>query len=180
MIRLGYALGVVTIFLALSGGLNAVMQGSRAVKKPKIGSSVQDIRKARFQKNRLQKSGPLGIIRQGGRVFVPAEIVSRETSTAAVFFSKLRIAPHRDLRGRMSGFRLLRLDRGSFVDSLGFREGDVIQRINHKKLDSMSSIFKIFTRLKKSKKTRIKVAFLRKNKVVKWEVIKRNKKTASG
>ncbi len=134
--------------------------------------------KKRFRRPlQLPKPNPLGILRRGNRIFVPAEIVARETRSASVFMSRLRVTPHKDLRGRMVGFRLKRLDRGSFGDSLGFVQGDVIQEINRKSLKSMSAIFKVFTRLKKSKKEKIEVVFLRKNKKIRWEVIKVNPKS---
>ena len=134
------------------------------------------LKKRQSIKDKLElpaEEDPYQLLRKGKRVFIPAEIVGRETPNIQRVLREIRIAPYTRPDGRQDGYRLQSIGKGSLAQALGFEVGDVIQQINHRKTTSMSAIYKAFKRTKESKLTSIDIRFLRKGRPSSIIIIKK-------
>ncbi len=52
-------------------------------------------------------------------------------------------------QGRIEGFRITRIARGSFYEKVGLQNGDVLLRANMRKLDNPSKLFSLYQEMKK-------------------------------
>ncbi len=52
-------------------------------------------------------------------------------------------------QGKIVGFRITRISRGSFYEKVGLQNGDVLLRANMKKLDNPSRLFSLYQEMKK-------------------------------
>lgn len=65
---------------------------------------------------------------------------------------------HKDAEGKIDGFTVRRMRCGSTLHQLGFRNGDVIQAINGKKIQSISSALAAFRRTKRKEVIRVDIS----------------------
>lgn len=82
---------------------------------------------------------------QEGHYEITKESLSSLDSTT--FFSQLRVVPHQNEQGDTDGFRISGLRADSFFDQLGFKNGDVVHRINDHSLHSMDNAMTVYTEL---------------------------------
>lgn len=52
---------------------------------------------------------------------------------------------------KINGFKILKIEKGSLFEQLGLREGDVIERVNNKKMKSTSDGMELYNALKTEK-----------------------------
>jgi general secretion pathway protein C len=71
------------------------------------------------------------------------------------------VQPNFTRSGRADGFKILHVNRGSFVEALGVNSGDIIKAINGTIVDSMQKGYELFNRLKNE--TAVDVEIIRNN-----------------
>lgn len=70
-----------------------------------------------------------------------------------------RVVPHTDDSGEVDGFRVLGIRRGSLLEQIGLRNGDVLHAINSQPLTSVGDALAAYANLKSA--TRFEVALTR-------------------
>ncbi len=86
-----------------------------------------------------------GIERRGNVVYVPRSEARKHLSSLSELFSAVRVQPYIE-NGKPRGFRLSGIRKGSFLERLGAREGDVVSEVNGEVLDSVRKAFSLFSR----------------------------------
>ena len=74
---------------------------------------------------------------------------------------------------RVEGFTIQGITDGSLIQELGFENGDVIHQVEQYKLDSISTVYKAFLRIKKSDKEKISIQGSRNGKSFSSSVIRK-------
>lgn len=82
--------------------------------------------------------------------------VTQLTSNINQFMTQVRIIPYFE-SNKSAGYRLAAMRPGSAFDQLGFRGGDVIQRVNNLELSSPEKLYTIFQNLKDEKRVTVDI-----------------------
>jgi|GEM_PF-1050758 len=97
----------------------------------------------------------------GDNVFVTQKEARRQVTQLSNLLSQVRVQPNFTRSGRADGFKILHVNRGSFVEALGINSGDIIKSINGTVVDSMQKGYELFNRLKNE--TTVDVEIIRNN-----------------
>ncbi len=73
-------------------------------------------------------------------------------------------------QGRIVGFRITRISRGSLYEKAGLRSGDVLLRANAKKLDNPSKLFSIYQEMKRQQRISILLSRNGQNQTFDYEI----------
>ena len=119
----------------------------------------QDVKKRRKKIQNKSVPNRMGAIRKGQAVFVGSDLVTANTATIQDILRGVKLVPHRNMNGSISGFAITKLRKGCFTSSLGFEVGDVIHRVNTFDILSMSSIYKAYRRLLKQAPEKVTVVY---------------------
>jgi len=121
-----------------------------------------------------RKSGEsrFGISRVGNRYHLPVAQIQSHTSSAQTFFQLFQMRPVLNKK-RVEGFVIQGITDGSLIQKLGFENGDVIHQVEQYKLDSISTVYKAFLRIKKSDKDKITIHGSRNGKSFSSSVIRK-------
>ena len=98
---------------------------------------------------------------EGDNVFVTQNEARRQVSQLSNLLSQVRVQPNFTRSGRADGFKILHVNRGSFVEALGINSGDIIKSINGTVVDSMQKGYELFNTLKND--TSVDVEIIRDN-----------------
>ena len=98
---------------------------------------------------------------EGDNVFVTQKEARRQVSQLSTLLSQVRVQPNFTRSGRADGFKILHVNRGSFVEALGINSGDIIKSINGTVVDSMQKGYELFNTLKND--TSVDVEIIRDN-----------------
>lgn len=91
-----------------------------------------------------------GVIDLGeGRFRVDRGMVDSARSNMGALLQSARMLPHME-NGQTTGFRLVGMQRGSLLEQLGLRLGDVVVEINQVKLDSPEKALQIFQQVREA------------------------------
>jgi type II secretory pathway component PulC len=83
-----------------------------------------------------------------------ATVETRLSEEMPRILSQTGLTP-RVLEGRVSGFRITRLPRGTLLDDAGIRAGDVLLSINEISLDSPYTLIDLYPRLQSEDEIRV-------------------------
>jgi type II secretory pathway component PulC len=84
----------------------------------------------------------------GDSVFVTQKETRQQVKNLSGLLSQVRVQPNFTRSGRANGFKVLHVNRGSFIEALGLKSGDVIKAINGTVVDSMQKGYEIFNKLR--------------------------------
>jgi len=84
----------------------------------------------------------------GDNIFVTQKETKRQVKNLSGLLSQVRVQPNFTRSGRANGFKILHVNRGSFIEALGLKSGDVIKAINGTVVDSMQKGYEIFNKLR--------------------------------
>jgi general secretion pathway protein C len=91
-----------------------------------------------------------GVVDLGeGRFRVDRGMVDSARSNMGALLQSARMIPHME-NGQTAGFRLVGMQRGSLLEQLGLRLGDVVVEINQVKLDSPEKALQIFQQVREA------------------------------
>ncbi len=84
------------------------------------------------------------------------ETVTQLTTNINQFMTQVRIIPYFE-GNKSAGYRVAAIRPGSAFDKLGFRGGDIIQRVNDLELSSPEKLYTIFQNLKDEKRVTVDI-----------------------
>ncbi len=84
------------------------------------------------------------------------ETVTQLTTNINQFMTQVRIIPYFE-GNKSAGYRVAAIRPGSAFDQLGFRGGDIIQRVNDLDLSSPEKLYTIFQNLKDEKRVTVDI-----------------------
>lgn len=91
-----------------------------------------------------------GVVDLGeGRFRVDRGMVDSARSNMGALLQSARMIPHME-NGQTAGFRLVGMQRGSLLEQLGLRLGDVVVEINQVRLDSPEKALQIFQQVREA------------------------------
>lgn len=96
-------------------------------------------------------------LRKGQMVFVDENLVKLVISGIKKLLDGTRLAPHHGISGKIDGYKILEIQKGCVLYSLGFRKDHVIHQVDKYTVTSMSNVYKAYRRLKKLSPRKIKV-----------------------
>lgn len=93
-------------------------------------------------------SAPKGIKKVSANKYIlDRKEVDRLSGDMSQFMTQVRIVPN-IVRGKASGYKLMNIKRGSLVEGVGLKNGDIIKEINGKPLDKPETAFGAYQQLK--------------------------------
>ncbi len=110
---------------------------------------------------RPKSEGKFEVTAVGDSIFVTQKEAKRQVTQLSNLLSQVRVQPNFTRSGRADGFKILHVNRGSFVEALGVNSGDIIKAINGTIVDSMQKGYELFNRLKNE--TAVDVEIIRNN-----------------
>lgn len=97
---------------------------------------------------RTVKNGLSGIEKIGeNRYRLEKEEVAEILDDLSNFMSQLRVTPHLR-KGEAQGFRISNIKRGSFVQKIGLRNGDIIREVNGENINNPERVLEFYSQLK--------------------------------
>ncbi len=143
----------------MRGGVAEVLDllpvGSRAGKP--VPSTVPVAARSRPTRPAPQTGVSIQVNRIGENAYAMDEgTVSQLTGNINQFMTQARIIPYFE-GNESAGYRLAALRPGSAFEQLGFRAGDIIQRVNTVELTSPEKMYTIFQNLKDEKRVTVDV-----------------------
>ncbi len=95
-------------------------------------------------------AAPSGVVDLGdGRFRVDRGMVDSARGNMGTLLQSARMIPHME-NGQTAGFRLVGMQRGSLLEQLGLRLGDVVVEINQVRLDSPEKALQIFQQVREA------------------------------
>lgn len=90
-----------------------------------------------------------GVMKVGsGKMVMDKRYLEKQLADMNSLMTQVRVVPQKAEDGRMEGFKLFQINRGSVYDKIGLKNNDVIQRVNGQPLDSVESGLDLFYALK--------------------------------
>lgn len=81
-----------------------------------------------------------------------------------------RASPHRGPNGEIDGYRISSIRRGTALDKLGLRNGDVLTSVNGRPLDSVESVARLVTELRDSREITLDVRRRNKEEQIVYDI----------
>ena len=93
-------------------------------------------------------SAPKGIKKVSANKYIlDRKEVDRLSGDMSQFMTQVRIVPN-IVRGKASGYKLMNIKKGSLVEGVGLKNGDIVKEINGKPLDKPETAFGAYQQLK--------------------------------
>jgi len=99
---------------------------------------------------KIKAESPLSgsqITRKQGSFIISKQFLTQSLSNISSLMSQVRIRPYIK-NGKPEGFMIRKIKSGSIIEKMGFKDGDVIQSINGKKIVSAEDIIKLYSSMK--------------------------------
>ena len=97
----------------------------------------------------------------GNNVYVTQKEVRKQIKNLSGLLSQVRVQPVFARNNRSQGFKILHVNKGSFIEALGLKAGDTIRAINGTVVDSMQKGYELFNKLQSE--TSVDVEIIRNN-----------------
>lgn len=97
----------------------------------------------------------------GNNIYVTQKEVRKQVKNLSGLLSQVRVQPVFARNNRSQGFKILHVNKGSFIEALGLRAGDTIRAINGTVVDSMQKGYELFNKLQSE--TSVDVEIIRNN-----------------
>ena len=106
----------------------------------------------RVTNNSAARLAPKSVVQNLGnnRWVIPAQEANRIRTDIASVIKQARIAPN-VVNGKTAGFRVKRIQRGTLLEQMGIKRGDVLHAVNGINLDSPEKGLQIFQQLREAK-----------------------------
>jgi len=85
----------------------------------------------------------------GDNIYVTQKEVQKQVKNLSGLLAQVRVQPNFTRSGRSDGFKILHVNRGSFIEALGIKSGDIINKINGNLVDSMQKGYQLFNNLQR-------------------------------
>ena len=102
-----------------------------------------------YQRKTIQKESTKSLITKKGdnRYQVNRSDINDHLNRLPEILTQARVVPHR-VDGEIQGFRFDSVDKGSIFETLGFKEGDIIKKVDGEFVESPEQALQLFERLK--------------------------------
>ena len=112
-----------------------------------------------------------GIEKQGDDEYtVPQSVVDNALEDLDKLASQVRVRPHRDSDGNVDGYRLSAIRRGTLLDKLGIKNGDIVHEVNGYQLNSSSGAMTAFQSLQSESSFQFDVSRRNRRRTIKYEI----------
>jgi len=106
----------------------------------------------------------------GNNVYVSQKEVRKQVKNLSGLLSQVRVQPVFARNNRSKGFKLLHVNKGSFIEALGLRAGDTIRAINGTVVDSMQKGYELFNKLQSETSVDVEIIRNNQNKKIHFEM----------
>ncbi len=110
------------------------------IEQSPLQNAVQSVQRKIFESS---KSPSSSIVSEGGVIRVPRALLQRYAKNMDKIWKDIAIVP-RKVNGKLTGFRIRFVKRGSVFDKLGLKRGDIITGINGEPLEDYSVPMELF------------------------------------
>ena len=108
---------------------------------------VMGIEKIRAEKAAKDKSGQTGSTGESVTYKIDRNFIRKSMNNLAEIMSNVRVKPHfKD--GKPTGFQVSHIKKGSLLQTIGFKDNDVIKSVNGQDIRSTADIMKLYGTLK--------------------------------
>ena len=129
---------------------------------------VNKSRKSSSSKNGIDADG----IEKAGddHYTVPQSVMDNALEDLDKLASQVRVRPHRDSSGKVDGYRLSAIRRGTLLDKLGIKNGDIIHEVNGYPINSNSGAMTAFQSLTSESAFQFDISRRNKRRTMKYDV----------
>jgi general secretion pathway protein C len=101
---------------------------------------------------------------------VPQSVVDNALEDLDKMASQVRVRPHRDSDGNVDGYRLSAIRRGTLLDKLGIKNGDIVHEVNGYSLNSSSGAMTAFQSLQSESAFQFDISRRNKRRAIKYDI----------
>jgi type II secretion system protein C len=101
---------------------------------------------------------------------IPQSIVDNALEDLDKMASQVRVRPHRDSDGNVDGYRLSAIRRGTILDKLGVKNGDIVHEVNGYSLNSSSGAMTAFQSLQSESAFQFDISRRNKRRTIKYDI----------
>lgn len=101
---------------------------------------------------------------------VPQSVVDNALEDLDKLASQVRVRPHRDSDGNVDGYRLSAIRRGTLLDKLGIKNGDIVHEVNGYPLNSSSGAMTAFQSLQSESSFQFDISRRNNRRTIKYDV----------
>ena len=106
----------------------------------------------------------------GNNVYVTQKEVRKQVKNLSGLLSQVRVQPVFSRNNRSQGFKILHVNKGSFIEALGLRSGDTIRAINGTVVDSMQKGYELFNKLQAETSVDVEIVRNNQNQKIHFEM----------
>jgi len=146
------------VIIRRDGRLETIPMDSKGVEPPARSASSRD-------------SDSDGIEKQSEDEYtVPQSVVDNALEDLDKLASQVRVRPHRDSDGNVDGYRLSAIRRGTLLDKLGIKNGDIVHEVNGYQLNSSSGAMTAFQSLQSEGSFQFDVSRRNRRRTIKYDI----------
>lgn len=116
--------------------------------------------------SRISKVKTPEVLNEGGAVFIKRDEISHYAKNFDDIWKSVKIEPVKR-NGKLDGFKVNWVKKGSVFEKIGLRKGDIIIGANDRDFTSLSQVFKLYNNVDKI--DRLKLKILRENQEMELE-----------
>jgi general secretion pathway protein C len=147
------------VLIRKDGELQAIpMDATKILAKPRASSRGDD-----SDTDGIEKNGE-------DQYTVPQSVVDNALLDLDKLASQVRVRPHRDADGNVDGYRLSAVRRGTLLDKLGIKNGDIVHEVNGYPLNSSSGAMTAFQSLQTESSFQFDISRRNKRRTLKYDV----------
>ena len=148
------------VIIRRDGRLETIPMDSKGVEPAARGGSRRD-----------SDSDADGIEKQSDDEYtVPQSVVDNALEDLDKLASQVRVRPHRDSDGNVDGYRLSAIRRGTLLDKLGIKNGDIVHEVNGYQLNSSSGAMTAFQSLQSESSFQFDVSRRNRRRSIKYDI----------
>ena len=139
--------------------LETIPMDSKGVEPARGSSSNSDSEDA----DGIQKDGE-------NQYVVPQSVLDNALEDLDKLANQVRVRPHRDSDGNVDGYRLSAIRRGTLLDKLGIKNGDIVHEVNGYPLNSSSGSMTAFQSLQSESSFQFDISRRNNRRTIKYDV----------
>ena len=139
--------------------LETIPMDSKGVEPARSSSSNSDSEDA----DGIQKDGE-------NQYVVPQSVLDNALEDLDKLANQVRVRPHRDSDGNVDGYRLSAIRRGTLLDKLGIKNGDIVHEVNGYPLNSSSGSMTAFQSLQSESSFQFDISRRNNRRTIKYDV----------
>lgn len=122
----------------------------------RVGNNDEILTMAEKTKSDSSKGGTTAYSRSKKSISLTPSDIQKSLENVGALLSQARIQPHFK-GGRPDGFRLSRIKPGTIFTKMGFKNGDIVHRINNKPIKTTNDIVTFYQNLRSGQKISLEI-----------------------